>query len=643
MANENQIQIEIVLDDGSIQKGFAKISEAGKKSASDTTKEFKTLGDVINNDIAGSIKNAILDIPIKFAGIATAGVVAGIAIKKAFDFTIEGEKLKAIEAQFDSLASGAGISGELLKSGLEKASDGLVSTNDLFEKANSAIINLGSSAAKLPDILELSRKATLALGGSIEDKFNALVSGIESGNARALKQAGIILDVDKAYKEYAKTLGLTAGDLNKSQQQQALLNAVLTEGNKKFKDVDSSVQPLSDNIKRISVAVKDASEAFSQFINSKFGESFANISDQIVSSLGTGSSKSSAQIRVLENDLKNLQQTLKIQQDSFLSQPILDDTVNRINKVSKELQNLKDIQSAALDDARKASRFDSSPVASASEKARGITKEQITLISERQAQVLQQTIAGDQALLQAKEQAVNNILNVEERQSAQEELYVNQRLLLEQQVGNEIALLQLQLANDSAKTEEQKQSLILSTAEKGQAQLIALDAKRVAIERSQQQQRLQTYSSIAGQIATLQQDSSSELQSIGKAAAITQATIDGYLAVQNALANVPYPFNFAAAALVGAAAAANVARIASTGPGGGGASSNFSQPSGGGIASQPGEVTNITEPSNIRSPQGTVVVNIDNVLGDEGSGKKIVDLINSAFDSSGVNLRTGVV
>lgn len=76
-------------------------------------------------------------------------------------------------------------------------------------------------------------------------------------------------------------------------------------------------------------------------------------------------------------------------------------------------------------------------------------------------------------------------------------------------------------------------------------------------------------------LATLQNSSNKKIAALGKAAAITQATIDGVLAVQKALASAPPPFNYIQAAIVGAVAAANVAQIAGmadgglvTGPGG---------------------------------------------------------------------------
>ncbi len=79
-------------------------------------------------------------------------------------------------------------------------------------------------------------------------------------------------------------------------------------------------------------------------------------------------------------------------------------------------------------------------------------------------------------------------------------------------------------------------------------------------------QRVQRLSQTLGAISTLQSQKNKELFFIGKAAAIAQATVDGVLAVQKALTAAPPPFNFALAALVGVATAANVASIASAKP-----------------------------------------------------------------------------
>lgn len=107
-------------------------------------------------------------------------------------------------------------------------------------------------------------------------------------------------------------------------------------------------------------------------------------------------------------------------------------------------------------------------------------------------------------------------------------------------------------ADQTAFTKEQLyQAKMLGIELKKSEDLKKLDEARVAARRD----TLNT-------IASLQSANNSTLAAIGKAAGITQIAIDTPIAISKALAAFPPPFNFAAAGLVGAAMAAQAARIA---------------------------------------------------------------------------------
>lgn len=107
---------------------------------------------------------------------------------------------------------------------------------------------------------------------------------------------------------------------------------------------------------------------------------------------------------------------------------------------------------------------------------------------------------------------------------------------------------------------QKAQAIINTEANQNKA---VLEAQKKTIDQTKAMEDKQKSDRIAtiNYVATLQNAKSKELQIIGKAAAISTATIDGILAVQKALASFPPPFNFIMAGLVGAATAANVARI----------------------------------------------------------------------------------
>lgn len=76
------------------------------------------------------------------------------------------------------------------------------------------------------------------------------------------------------------------------------------------------------------------------------------------------------------------------------------------------------------------------------------------------------------------------------------------------------------------------------------------------------QLRIQYAQNFFGNLASLSDSKSKTLARIGKAAAITQATIDAYLAINKALATIPPPASYFVVASIGAMAFANVSKIA---------------------------------------------------------------------------------
>ena len=100
-----------------------------------------------------------------------------------------------------------------------------------------------------------------------------------------------------------------------------------------------------------------------------------------------------------------------------------------------------------------------------------------------------------------------------------------------------------------------------------QKELLKLDTQQIQLTQKQEAdanaRRVADRKSTLNTLVGLTRSSNSTLFAIGKAAAIADATIQGIGAVQKALNAAPPPFNFALAAVVGAATAENVSRIAS--------------------------------------------------------------------------------
>jgi len=119
---------------------------------------------------------------------------------------------------------------------------------------------------------------------------------------------------------------------------------------------------------------------------------------------------------------------------------------------------------------------------------------------------------------------------------------------------------------DREQAERDHQAALKLEKERSVAEFLKIDFKaasdRANFDKLTGKQKVENFKSTANTIASLSTANNKVLAVIGKAGAISVATIDGIAAVQKALASAPPPFNFALAGLVGVATAANVAKIA---------------------------------------------------------------------------------
>jgi tape measure domain-containing protein len=127
-------------------------------------------------------------------------------------------------------------------------------------------------------------------------------------------------------------------------------------------------------------------------------------------------------------------------------------------------------------------------------------------------------------------------------------------------LGEEEALRQI-FRNLSIKQEKKKNKELSSLGKKKQGEDIKNILSFQKFEQLKNSQRISNFSSTLKTIAELQKSTSKELFFVGKAAAIAESVVQGFLAVQKALASLPFPANIGAAAAVGIVAAKNTAAI----------------------------------------------------------------------------------
>lgn len=128
-----------------------------------------------------------------------------------------------------------------------------------------------------------------------------------------------------------------------------------------------------------------------------------------------------------------------------------------------------------------------------------------------------------------------------------------------------IDFLEEQLAAQREKKLEYLQAELGDTEEYEAAKnevLEQFNTEQLRLEQQRAKQNQQTMGTIFSNLISLSSSSNKKLAAIGKAAGIAQATISTYQGAANALAQVPFPLNFAAMASVIAAGLMQVSNIA---------------------------------------------------------------------------------
>lgn len=298
------------------------------------------------------------------AGVALAGIgVAVFALKEAVDAVFDAEKVKQISFEFDHLTEQAGIYSETLKEGLVEASKGWADDTDLMESANKALLKLESGVEKLPDLMDLARKATLVMGGDVISNFDQITSAVSSGNARALRHLGIVIDQKKAYDTYAKSIRTTADVLSLAGKQQAIMNAALEVSKTKFDDTGEDVKKATNAWLEFKVAISEVKEvivlAFDKIAGPTVARFFSGMKEMAIdaknhlkANLGEGAEASAAKIELVKSSIREVKEGI----DSLTKDKkefIISDDEYQIKKA-----HLEDLLKTYQDQLEKASESD---------------------------------------------------------------------------------------------------------------------------------------------------------------------------------------------------------------------------------------------------------------------------------------------
>ena len=198
---------------------------------------------------------------------AYATVAASVfALSAAFQFLKTTSDLAALTAGQELFAAKTGVSMKLMTQNIQAATGGLVAFKDA---AQAAAIGeaAGLSADQMERLGAVAKNAGTILGRDVTDSFNRLTRGAIKAEPELLDELGIIVRINDAAETYARTIGKSAQDLTQFEKSQAVVNAVLEQGESKFDDVGDSINSVAQFAAAFQDTFKDLSKPIAEVAN----------------------------------------------------------------------------------------------------------------------------------------------------------------------------------------------------------------------------------------------------------------------------------------------------------------------------------------------------------------------------------------
>lgn len=169
-----------------------------------------------------------------------------------FEILEQGNTLLNVERGFQAITQSTGATSVSLE-GLQRATQGLVSSTDLLTQANQAM-TLGLPGDELEQVFESSMRLAKAQGVDMKLAIESVVVGVGRQSRQMLDNLGIIVDTNAAYEAHAKTLGLSVDEMTEAERKAAFMAAAFEQLREKSLQVSEVQLNAADSAQQLVVA-----------------------------------------------------------------------------------------------------------------------------------------------------------------------------------------------------------------------------------------------------------------------------------------------------------------------------------------------------------------------------------------------------
>ena len=264
-------KVTVIIDDnGTMRLTEASAKKLGKsldkvsKSAHDVDRGMRGTAQMSSNSTKNFAKQSQM-----MGGVlvpAYAALAAQVfALTAAFRFFQSAADLRVLEQGQLAYAASTGVALGAITKSLQDATDGQLNFRDAAQAASIGAA-AGLSATTLKRLATVAKQASVALGRDLTDSFNRLIKGSIKAEPELLDELDIIVRLDDAAQEYGRSIGVAAKDLTTFQKSQAVVNAVLTQGESKFGKFNIKVNEVNRAGKAFNDLLINLQESIAPFV-----------------------------------------------------------------------------------------------------------------------------------------------------------------------------------------------------------------------------------------------------------------------------------------------------------------------------------------------------------------------------------------
>lgn len=285
---QNEVKIRVKIDDN----GDLSIVAKKAKQAADSTENLTNARNKYQRGekgVAGATSNSTKAFSkMRETLNGNGGLVAAyatiaarvFAVTAAFGVLQRAAAVQQLTQGITTLGQASGIAMKSLSEGLKEVTGAAITMEEAM-RSTSMVIGAGFDSSTLEELGTVAKGAAIAMGRDTADAMARLTRGAVKLEPELLDELGIMVRLDEATAEFAKTIGKSANDLTSFERRQAFMNAVLEQGNEKFGEL--AAQP-SNPYDRLSAAFLDLTKNLITFANESLG--LVNIVEGLANNVG---------------------------------------------------------------------------------------------------------------------------------------------------------------------------------------------------------------------------------------------------------------------------------------------------------------------------------------------------------------------